>query len=174
MLIIVIYDYKIKRIIKLPIYMNTASSQDNIRTNNTSAKTAVENVLIVDDSPTDNFINERLIRYYKFSNKVVSKTSGFEALSYLRDNQDSLDNLPDIIFLDINMPVMNGFGFVGEFEKLPESITNKTKIVILSSSENPRDIAKIQNHESVIHYISKPLSEESLAKVDSMITSFYQ
>ena len=75
------------------------------------------------------------------------------------------DNIPNLIFLDINMPVVDGFVFLYEFDKFNELVKSKTRIIILSSSDNERDIDRIVNNNHVINFITKPLTEVSLEDV---------
>lgn len=130
----------------------------------TAVKT-IDLVMLVDDNDTDNFISKRIIEITKFAKRVEVKGSGKSALDYLKENQNIADNLPNIIFLDINMPVVDGFVFLYEFEKFNELVKNKCKVIILSSSDNKRDIDKIVNNNHVIKFITKPLNEVSLDEI---------
>ncbi len=125
----------------------------------------IELVMLVDDNDTDNFISKRIIEITKFANRVEVKNSGKSALDYLRENQDNIDDLPNLIFLDINMPIVDGFVFLYEFEKFSDVIKDKCKVIILSSSDNKRDIDKIVNNNHVIKFITKPLTETALEEV---------
>ena len=130
---------------------------------------AVDLVMLVDDNDTDNFINKRIIELTGFAYRIEIKNSGKSALEYLESVQDDDGNLPDLIFLDINMPIVDGFVFLYEFEKFSENIKNKCKIVILSSSDNQRDIDNIINNKLVVKFITKPLSEEALEDVNRLL-----
>lgn len=130
----------------------------------TAVKT-IDLVMLVDDNDTDNFISKRIIEITKFAKRVEVKGSGKSALDYLKENQNIADNLPNIIFLDINMPVVDGFVFLYEFEKFNELVRNKCKVIILSSSDNKRDIDKIVNNNHVIKFITKPLNEVALDEI---------
>ena len=77
--------------------------------------------------------------------------------------------LPDLIFLDINMPIVDGFVFLYEFEKFDYLIKDKCKVIILSSSDNKRDIDKIVNNDHVIKFITKPLTEVALEEVTELV-----
>ena len=124
-----------------------------------------DSVLLIDDNDIDNFINERMITTNYFSKMVVVKTSGEEALKFLRENGD-VKNIPEIIFLDLNMPVMDGFAFLQEFEKLPESIRTRCKVIVLSSSISPEDINRASTNPYVIKYVNKPLNERYLEAIN--------
>ncbi len=122
-------------------------------------------VMIVDDNDTDNFISKRIIEITKFANEVEIKNSGKSALEYLENNEGNIKKLPDLIFLDINMPIVDGFVFLYEFEKFSSLLKNKCKVIILSSSDNKRDIDKIVNNDHVIKFITKPLTEKALNEI---------
>jgi len=131
----------------------------------TEATKTIDLVMLVDDNETDNFISKRIIEITKFARRVEVKNSGKSALDYLKENQSSADDLPNIIFLDINMPIVDGFVFLYEFEKFSEVVRNKCKVIILSSSDNKRDIDKIVNNNHVIKFITKPLTEVALDEI---------
>lgn len=131
----------------------------------TEATKTIDLVMLVDDNETDNFISKRIIEITKFARRVEVKNSGKSALDYLKENQTAADDLPNIIFLDINMPIVDGFVFLYEFEKFSEVVRNKCKVIILSSSDNKRDIDKIVNNNHVIKFITKPLTEVALDEI---------
>jgi CheY-like chemotaxis protein len=130
---------------------------------------AIELVLLVDDNDTDNFISKRIIELTGFAKNVEVRNSGKAALDYLRENQTNLERVPNIIFLDINMPVVDGFVFLYEFDKFAQPLKDKAKIIILSSSDNKRDIDKIVNNNHVINFITKPLTEVSLEEIHTLL-----
>jgi len=134
-----------------------------------SEENNVEQVMLVDDNDTDNFISRRIIEITKFAKNVVIKNSGKSALEHLEENKDNPENLPDIIFLDINMPIVDGFVFLYEYEKFSISVKEKCKIIILSSSDNKRDIDKIVNNDYVIKFITKPLTENALEEINKAL-----
>ena len=134
----------------------------------TTATKTVDLVMLVDDNDTDNFISKRIIEITKFAKNVEIKNSGKSALEYLEEHKDDPDNLPNIIFLDINMPIVDGFVFLYEFEKFSDIVMDKCKVIILSSSDNKRDIDKIVNNDHVIKFITKPLTESALNEIRSL------
>ena len=129
---------------------------------------SIDLVMLVDDNDTDNFISKRIIEITEFSKGVEIKNSGKSALEYLEENKDNMAKLPNIIFLDINMPIVDGFVFLYEFEKFGADLKEKCKVIILSSSDNKRDIDKIVNNDHVVKFITKPLAEGSLKEVKNM------
>ena len=129
----------------------------------------VDLVMLVDDNDTDNFISKRIIEITGFAKRIEVKNSGKSALEYLRENQSNQDNIPNVIFLDINMPVVDGFAFLYEFDMFSDLVKSKAKIIILSSSDNKRDIDKIVNNNHVINFITKPLTEVSLEEVRKLL-----
>jgi CheY-like chemotaxis protein len=100
-----------------------------------------------------------------FAEKVIVKNSADNALQFLKDNQDNAAALPEIIFLDLNMPVKDGFVFLNDFDVLSDAAKNKCKIVVLSSSISPEDINKASTNPHVIKYVNKPLSEKYLEAI---------
>ncbi len=135
---------------------------------------SIDLVMLVDDNDTDNFISKRIIEITKFAKRIEIKNSGKSALQYLEQEQNNPANLPDLIFLDINMPIVDGFVFLFEFEMFPEELKKKCKIVILSSSDNKRDIEKIVDNEYVVKFITKPLTEAALNEVKPLILNATQ
>src|SRR5882724_10800992 len=97
-------------------------------------------VVMVDDDDVDCFVTKKIIEDSNFSEKIVVFNSGKEGLEYLRKNENNPEQLPEVIFLDILMPVMDGFGFLDEYDKLSDKIKSKCKIVLLSTSESFKDL----------------------------------
>lgn len=121
-----------------------------------------KSVLLVDDSEIDNFVNKKLISKTQFAKDTYEKLNAKSALEFLQKESANPENLPDIIFLDIMMPIMDGFAFLNEFEKLPESVRKKCKIVMLSSSESFKDLNRANSNKYVKKFLNKPLNERAL------------
>src|SRR5687767_12418956 len=96
-------------------------------------------VMVVDDSYIDRYVAEHTLKFFNPNNNVILEESALEALEYLKKHQDQPDKLPQVILLDIKMPVMDGFGFLDAFKKLPAAVRNRCRVVMLSSTINPSD-----------------------------------
>jgi CheY-like chemotaxis protein len=122
--------------------------------------------LLIDDNEIDNFINERIIHTSGFAERVIVKISTDEALNFLKDCEQNPDLTPPVIFLDLNMPVKDGFAFLEEFDKLKPEVKGRSKVVVLSASISPDDINKASANPFVIRYLNKPLSEKYLEAIN--------
>ena len=128
-----------------------------------------QTALLIDENEIDNFINERMITSCNFANKVIVKNSGPAALEYIKMALANNEPMPEIIFLDLNMPVMDGFGFLEEFDLIAKDhghIKDDCKVIVLSSSISPVDIDKASTNQYVYKYVNKPLSEKYLAAIN--------
>jgi CheY-like chemotaxis protein len=104
-----------------------------------------------------------VIEKNSFSNEIATATNGLEALDYFKMlKNNSLEKAPQIIFLDLNMPVMGGWEFLDCFSTEEYSDFNSTKIIILSSTIDPEDLEKSKKYPMVINFLSKPISKEML------------
>jgi CheY-like chemotaxis protein len=133
---------------------------------NTNCK--YELVLLVDEDQIDNFINERMITSTNFASEVIVQPSAPAALNWLNSVLANGNELPQIIFLDLNMPVMDGFGFLTEYDKLVHQYPqlNDVKVIVLSSSISPVDIDRASTNPLVYKYLNKPLTEKYLQAVN--------
>jgi CheY-like chemotaxis protein len=115
-------------------------------------------VMVVDDASIDRFLVERIVKKTAFAEEVLSFESAKDALEYLHQSEEA----PQVIFLDINMPGMNGFEFLAEFEKFPDSFKENCSVVMLTSSLYPDDRQKAANSRYVKSFLNKPLRPEYL------------
>lgn len=120
----------------------------------------IEKILLVDDDSINNFINARLLKKLEIADEVNISLNGEEAINYLND----CSNCPQLILLDINMPVMDGFGFLDCYNTCA-CCKNSPVIVVLTTSSNKRDLERLTEYPSVTAFLNKPLTEEKITKV---------
>jgi CheY-like chemotaxis protein len=128
----------------------------------------VKNCCIIDDDPIFIYGTKRIMKEVDFSENITVYNNGQEALDSLSEISQVEGDLPEVIFLDLNMPIMNGWEFLEEFEKLPNHNLKKTIIYIISSSVDPRDLERVKNYGQVNNYILKPITPNDL---EAVITS---
>lgn len=121
--------------------------------------------MLVDDNPSDNFFHEREIKKQNQANIVIAKNTASEALEYLKLQKESKDPHPDLIFLDINMPGMNGWEFLQAYNQLDKELQSRAIIIMLTTSENADDEAKAKTWDFVSDYMTKPLTKEVLNNI---------
>jgi len=122
-------------------------------------------VVLVDDNPLFNFISVKTLESTGFSNNIKEFISCSKALKFLKSSADNPELLPDIIFLDVKMQVMDGFGFLDEFMKLPDAVKSRVKISMLTSSLLTSDKERAMQYSNVIEFLNKPLTSEKLLNI---------
>lgn len=125
----------------------------------------IETACIIDDDPIFIYGTKRLMTEIEFCETILVFENGQDAIDGLQNIMASSDKLPSVIFLDLNMPIMNGWEFLEHFEKITNDNRKKTAIYIISSSVDPRDLERIKNYQVVNSYILKPISKEDLNSV---------
>lgn len=120
-----------------------------------------KNILLVDDDTIFNFINKRMIENTGMSNEVDTALNGKQALDLLNGYLSGARSIPDVIFLDLDMPIMDGFSFLEAFKRLNMPHKEKVSIVIVTSSQNPEDIKRAKSF-GIDHYLTKPITEEQV------------
>lgn len=123
---------------------------------------SVGTIMLIDDNPTDRFIHRKLLDIYKIGNQVQEFTGGRAALDYLREKQDSADELPDVILLDVLMPGMNGFDFLIQLGSFVDHLAKRPHIYMLSSTDDERDLRRARANSMVTKMLRKPFSPEAL------------
>lgn len=123
-----------------------------------------KSILLVDDDPITNMIHTKIIeKCFDTSFIVTAFTNPYEALHQLREwSASGNDDFPGILFLDINMPHLDGWEFLEEYQKLPAAVLEKCRVIMLSSSIDRHDIEKSKTYKVVRQFVSKPLTPDML------------
>ncbi len=119
-------------------------------------------ILLVDDSTDDNTYHQIILKKMDVVNRIDVVVNGLEALAYLKSGHHSP---PELIFLDINMPKMNGWEFLEQYKKLDARQKARVVIMILTTSANPDDIKKAKEIEEVTGIETKPLTEKIMTEI---------
>jgi CheY-like chemotaxis protein len=121
---------------------------------------------IIDDDPIFVFGTKKIMKLANFCNSFMVFHNGEEAIQKLRPILESNgDSLPDVILLDLNMPVMDGWEFLDEFIKIPSP--KEITIYIVTSSIDPHDIERAKDYDKISNYLIKPISSEKLHQIVS-------
>ena len=122
-------------------------------------------VMIIDDSPLERYMTETIVKRSLSAVKIISFPSASAAIEHLRALPAIEGSFPSVIFLDIYMPVMNGFDFLDEYAAFPENVRERCKIVMFSSTENDEDHARMRKYKDIYKFLSKPLSDTVIEEV---------
>lgn len=128
----------------------------------------VDTTVLIDDSEIDLFIQRRFLEVFGFTNNLIAYKSAQEAIDSL--SGEASGTPPDIIFLDLNMPNIDGFGFLESFEKMDDRIREKSRIVVLTSSNNKHDKDQAFKYKNVIQYITKPIKQSDIDNLKKILS----
>lgn len=122
-------------------------------------------ILLIDDDEATNFIHKRVIREADCAEKVVAVQSGDEGLDYLKSREDGEHPRPDLIFLDVNMPGIDGWEFLEAYNALEKEQKGRIIIVMLTTSLNPDDRERASQIETINSFKNKPLTVPMLSEL---------
>lgn len=122
-------------------------------------------VALVDDDSIFQFTATRLIQSAKLAGQIISFENGGDAIQYLKENAASADKLPDHLFLDINMPFIDGWMFLEDFVQMKSTLAKEIKIYMVSSSIDQRDMNKAKEYSEVKEFVVKPVSIETFTRI---------
>lgn len=122
-------------------------------------------ICIIDDDEIYKFTFTKTIENQGLARKILTFSDGEEALDFIVDNLGISDNLPDIIFLDSNMPIMDGFEFIEEYAKLKPRVGKNIIIYMVTSSVDPVDIDRSQQFSEISDYLTKPIKPDQLSAI---------
>lgn len=125
----------------------------------------INTVAIIDDDDIYQYAAKKTIVATESVNNIITFSDGQEAIDFFLENYGKADELPDLVFLDLNMPILDGWQFLEEYIPLKEKIQKEIIIYITSSSKNPDDLIQAKNLTAVSDYIVKPLSIEKFKDI---------
>lgn len=132
----------------------------------------LQKVLCIDDDPISVMLCRKVISRSMFAEETDSANNGESALRYLDELAETQGAVyPQIILLDLNMPIMNGWEFLENYERRFAPLHNDIKIVVLSSTIDPEDVRKTEEFSTVISFISKPVTTSSLHEIEKLLAS---
>ncbi|HEX9979298.1 MAG TPA: response regulator [Flavobacterium sp.] len=130
----------------------------------------LDRILCVDDDPITVMLCRKVISKASFAKHTDSAQNGEEALHYFDNLILHNDNhYPDLILLDLNMPVMGGWEFLDNFSKTYANFLTNTKVIVLSSTIDPSDVDKAKTYTMVIDFMSKPITVEMLENLKRVL-----
>lgn len=122
-------------------------------------------ILLIDDDPATNFLHKLIIKKENCANNVICKQSAQEALDYLKSKIDGEYPNPELIFLDINMPGMNGWDFLTAYKTIDKEQQAEKVVIMLTTSVDPLDKVKAKTMDEISDFSSKPLTSERLREL---------
>ena len=128
-------------------------------------------VMVIDDNQMDRYIAELMIKKAGITEKISTYSDASLAISDIKNSTGNPQELPELIFLDINMPNVNGFDFLNEYDKLPEHIKDLIFIIMLTSSIHDEDRRMVSTYPYVKGIIHKPLTLDELIKMNNFFNS---
>jgi CheY-like chemotaxis protein len=125
----------------------------------------IRTLSIIDDDELFVFLTKIIIQQTNLINLSTVFGNGLDAINFLKENIDNPDSLPEIILLDLSMPIMDGWDFLEEYLVLMPKLSRKIDIYIVSSSISPFDIVRAKSISAVTDYIIKPITKEKLIEI---------
>lgn len=125
----------------------------------------IKSICIIDDEDINQFILKTMIQTINKEIEILIYNNGESALTSFSQKLLSQAAIPDIILLDINMPIMNGWEFLDEFVKLKPKIDKKIEIYIISSSSAPDDVKKAEKYTDIYGYLNRPIETFTLKEI---------
>lgn len=122
-------------------------------------------VCVIDDDDIYKYTVIKTLKEFKPSQKILLFSDGEEAIDYITQHLGNSETLPDVIFLDINMPIMDGFEFMEEYIRIKPRVGKKIIIYMISSSVSPEDINRAKSISEISDYIVKPIEPGKLARI---------
>jgi len=127
--------------------------------------TRIDKVCVIDDDDIYQYLLRKELKSTKIVDQILVFPDGAKAIQYMVEMKDQPEELPDVVLLDVNMPVMNGWQFLDEFRLLKPSLHKKIAVLMVSSSIDPQDIELAKKYAVVTDYIVKPVTRHALVSM---------
>ncbi len=137
----------------------------------TTSKYSFKKVMAIEDTKIDQYIIEKTMKKCNFSEELILFGSPIDALTHFASTSKKSEDLPQVIFLDIQMPKMNGFEFLAELNEKFAELKDKIAVVLLTSSLDPTDKQMSNSFPNIKMYMNKPLDMAKLDKVTAMMSA---
>ena len=125
----------------------------------------INSVYVIDDDEIYQFTIKKILNSFDVPLEIKSFSDGEEAINFIDDNKNNETELPDIVFLDINMPIMDGFEFLEEFEKIKSDLSKNIIVHMVSSSVDEVDIERAKKNKNISSYIIKPVNPKDIEHI---------
>ncbi len=126
----------------------------------------MKNILLIDDEEINLFILQNLLRLSGIDAEITFFNTSKKGINYLQSLVEKKEKLPDLILLDIEMPVMNGWDFLEDYKKINKSYTYDSKVIIFTTSIVEQDIIRARSYEEVADFVNKPMTVEMLKSIE--------
>ena len=133
-----------------------------------------KNACIIDDDDIFRFIMKTNMSKLEIAENVTAFENGKIAMDFFLENTENLSALPDVVFLDINMPEMNGWEFITAFEKIVGELPKKVSIIMVSSSLDKRDLERAESTNCIHGYVTKPIDKSKMTRLKTGMPSMIQ
>lgn len=134
-------------------------------------KDTIDRILLIDDDSATNFIHEILLKQIAQPKQIASVENGLKALEYLQTEENGKYPQPDLILLDINMPVMNGWEFLEGYQQIDHNLRAAKLILMITATLSPDDLSKAQSNPLINGCMHKPLNA---ALVNELLQIYFE
>jgi CheY-like chemotaxis protein len=129
----------------------------------------IDKVMVVDDTGIDLLMTTQILKKANFAEDIIAFESVAEALNYFKTHKNDVGRLPDVLFLDINMPGMDGFDFLDQFVRFPGIIKKHCAIIMASSTIAGKDLKRLNDYPIITKFFPKPLTLQNIEELKQII-----
>lgn len=126
---------------------------------------SLKKLILIEDDDVIVYLTQKLIKESKSIELLNVLKNGRKALDYFIENAKNAELLPDFIFLDLSMPILDGWQFLEEFARIKDSMAKNIQIYITTSSISPKDLSKAESYDFISDFVIKPISLENFNRI---------